>query len=113
MFKILSGILDLGFDLPNWRSSIRGYARVLPEYEELRAWPGRETSDIVYDDVNGVLTRLMVSLGYLDAGHWEGKTPKYYIEVKCTSGDCATPCIVSKHQVDLVSALQEGLKDND
>jgi hypothetical protein len=55
----------------------------------------------------------MVSLGYLDAGHWEGKSPKYYIEVKCTTGDCATPLIVSQNQVDLVSAFTEGLKNND
>lgn len=107
MFTILSCIQDLGFDLQNWRSSIRGYARALPEYRELEVWPGRETSDIVYDDINGVFTGLMTSLGYLNADHWAGKTPRYYIEVKCTTGACETPFIVSQHQVDLVSAFEE------
>jgi hypothetical protein len=107
VFKILSCIQVLDFDLQNWRSSIRGYARVLPEYRELEAWPERETSDIVYDDINGVFTRLMISLGYLNADHWAGKTPRYYIEVKCTTGACETPFIVSHHQVDLVSASKE------
>lgn len=109
MFKILSSIPDLGFDLDNWRSGIRGYARVLPEYADLRAWPERETSDIVYNDRSGALTRLMISLGYLNADKWAGKTPRYYIEVKCTREGCAMPCIVSQNQVDLVSALAEVL----
>jgi hypothetical protein len=109
VFKILSSIHDLEFDLDNWRSCIRGYARVLPEYANLRAWPGRETSDIVYNDRSGTLTRLMISLGYLNADKWAGKTPQYYIEVKCTREDCATPLIVSQNQVNLVSALEEGL----
>jgi hypothetical protein len=108
VFKILSSIPDLAFDLNNWRSGIRGYTRVLPEYADLRAWPGRETSDIVYKDINGALTRLMISLGYLTAHKWAGKTPKYYIEVKCTREGCATPLIVSQNQVNLVSALEEG-----
>jgi len=99
----MSSIPGLEFGLQNWRSHIRGYAQVLPEYVELSAWPAPETSDIVYDDTNGVFTRLMISLGYLNAEHWAGKTPQYYIEVKCTMGSCATPCIVSQNQVDLVS----------
>ena len=102
---MLSSNRELGFGLGNWCSRIRGYARVLPEYAELRAWPGRETSDIVYNDRNSALTRLMISLGHLKAEHWAGKTPKYYIEVKSTTEDCATPCIVSQTQVDLVSAF--------
>jgi hypothetical protein len=109
VFTILSCIRDLEFDLQNWRSKIRGYAQVLPEYRELRAWPGLETSDLVYEDINGVFTRLMISLGYLNADHWAGKTPRYYIEVKCTTEVCETPCFVSHRQVDLVSAFKERL----
>lgn len=107
MFTILSCIQDLDFGLENWRSNIRGYASILPEYQGLRAWPESETSDIVYDDTNGIFTRLMISLGYLNVDHWVGKTPKYHIEVKCTMGPCATPCIVSQNQVNLVSGIQE------
>ncbi|KAH7378152.1 hypothetical protein BKA64DRAFT_585931 [Cadophora sp. MPI-SDFR-AT-0126] len=106
VFKVLFGIQDLNFDLENWRSSIRGYAKVLPEFRHLEAWPGRETSDLVYDDTNGVFTRLMISLGYLNADHWANKTPRYYIEVKCTTGNCEMPFIVSQNQVDLVSAIR-------
>jgi len=109
VFELLSKIDDLNFTLENWCSTIRGYARVLPKYATLSAWPGRETSDIVYNDRSSALTSLMISLGYLNVDHWAGKTPKYYIEVKCTMGDCATPCIVSQNQVDLVSALGEDI----
>lgn len=93
------------FDLSNWRSKIRGYAGIIPQYAHLRAWPEPETSDIVYNDESGALTRLMISLGFLNADHWSGKKPEYYIEVKCTTGECATPFIVSQKQVDLVSNL--------
>ncbi|KAE9369948.1 hypothetical protein N431DRAFT_381328 [Stipitochalara longipes BDJ] len=113
VFKILSSIHDLEFDLDNWRSNIRGYARVLPEYAGLRAWPEDETSDIVYDDINGVLTRLMISLGYLNADHWAGKTPKYNIEVKCTMGDCAMPCFVGQKQVNLMESSTNGPHGNE
>jgi hypothetical protein len=109
VFKILSSIPDLQFGLDNWCSGIRGCVQVLPEYADLAAWSGRETSDIVYNDRNGALTRLMISLGYLNAMIWDNKTPRYYIEVKCTTGDCATPCYVSHNQVDLVSAAAKGL----
>lgn len=113
VFTILSCIQDLEFDLQNWRSSIRRYVQVLPEYQELSAWPERETSDLVYDDINGFFTRLMISLGYLNADHWAGKMPRYYIEVKCTTGVCETPCIVSQHQVDLMESTTNGPRGNE
>jgi hypothetical protein len=49
----------------------------------------------------------MISLGYLNADDWAGKNPEYYIEVKCTTGDCATPLFVGQNQVNLVSSLKE------
>ncbi len=74
---------------------------------ELEAWPEREISDVVYDDINGVFTRFMISLGHLNADQLAGKWPTYYFEVKRTTGTCETPFIVSQHQVDLVSAFKE------
>lgn len=109
VFEILKSHLGVEFDLSNWRSKIRRYAKVLPKYAKLEAWQEPETSDIVYNDKSGALTRLMISLGFLNADHWAGKTPEYYIEVKCTMGDCATPFIVSQNQVGLVSSLKEVL----
>lgn len=97
------------FDLPNWQSGIRRYANILPQYAGLEAWPKPETSDIVYDDKSGALTRAMISLGLLEADNWNGKKPKYYIEVKCTTGDCDTPFIVSQKQVDLVSSFERSV----
>lgn len=106
VFEILSGYNDRNDDLQfgplNWRSRIRGEAALHPDYAGLTNWQGVETSDIVYEDIYGGLTQIMVSLGYLDAVYWAGKTPRYHIEVKCTTGPCATSFFVSQNQVTLV-----------
>jgi len=66
-------------------------------------WPHRrETSDIVYDDVGGVLTQFLVDAGYLDQGTWEGAKPEYSIEVKTTTGDCGDRFFVSSNQYSMV-----------
>jgi len=61
-----------------------------------------EPSDIVYDDASGSLTTLLIEKGYLPRAHWEGKTPKYFIEVKTTTDVCTTPFFVSGVQYDRV-----------
>lgn len=93
-----------GFGRSNWRSTIRHYATAHPSYSDLTSWFGQETSDIVYNDMAGVLTELLINEGHLSRGQWAGKTPKYYIEVKATPDRCETPFYVSDGQAERVSA---------
>jgi hypothetical protein len=47
----------------------------------MRQWPETtETSDIVYNDIGGHLTRHLIGLGYLDRV-WIDAEPEYLIEV--------------------------------
>ena len=92
-----------GFSRGNWQSTIRKYVTVHPEYAGMDSWNGRETADIVYDDDNSVLTGLLIDKGYLAQDQWRDHKPKYYIEVKSTTGACDTPFYMSKHQYQRVS----------
>lgn len=67
-------------------------------------WTGRETSDITYMDTQGVLTELLISTHYLDRDRWEGRTPKYFIEVKTTTSSCDAPFYMSNAQYQRVSS---------
>ena len=87
-----------GFGRENWQSTIRKYVTVHRGYVFMDDWEGRETSDITYNDSSGVLTDVLIDKGYLTADHWRGKRPKYYIEVKSTTGHCGRPFFMSKHQ---------------
>ncbi|KAK5994782.1 hypothetical protein PT974_03165 [Cladobotryum mycophilum] len=82
----------------NWQSTIRRYVRVHPDYADLEPWHGRDTADITYDDTEGDLTAMLIDRGYLDHDDWEDARPRYYIEVKTTTGPCRTPFYMSKHQ---------------
>lgn len=72
------------------------------EYVDISPWTGRETADIVYNDTTGVLTRVLIDLGYLDRDGWDGVTPEYYIEVKTTTGPSKVPFFISENQYRLV-----------
>ncbi|KAH6619159.1 hypothetical protein B0J18DRAFT_433424 [Chaetomium sp. MPI-SDFR-AT-0129] len=88
-----------GFTIESWQSTIRDLVSSHPEYTDIREWPGRrETSDFVYDDVRGVLTSKLASLGYLSPTDWQGRHPKYFIEVKSTTGELNTPFYMSRSQ---------------
>lgn len=77
-------------------------------------WNGRETADITYDDANGHFTSLLAHHGYLDWDTWRNSRPKYYIEVKTTTGPCDTPFYMSKHQYEWASLilLSRGISAN-
>lgn len=77
--------------------------KVHPDYEDMNPWTGRETADFVYNDMEGDLTALLVGNGYLDSSGWRNARPKYYIEVKTTTGPLATPFFMSKYQYMRVS----------
>jgi hypothetical protein len=72
------------------------------EYRDLQNFPGPETSDIVYEDVNGTLTSLLIEQRYLDHDLWENQRPRYYIEVKTTINDLDAPFYVSHNQYQLI-----------
>jgi hypothetical protein len=89
----------------NWQSTIRRYVTVHPDYADMEPWHGRETADITYEDRAGEFTALLIDCGYLDAEEWADKRPKYFIEVKATTGPLGHPFFMSKHQFERVSAL--------
>jgi hypothetical protein len=82
---------------------MRKYVIIHPEYADMDEWSGRETSDITYRDVQSKLTTELIEKGYLARNVWEGKQPKYLIEVKTTTGSCETPFYISKAQYQRVS----------
>ncbi|KAL5362015.1 hypothetical protein BJX96DRAFT_153271 [Aspergillus floccosus] len=89
----------------NWQSKIREYVTIHPDYANMEPWYERETADITYDDTEGDFTALLIDHGYLDAEEWRDKRPKYYMEVKTTTGPCRTPFYMSKHQYERVSVF--------
>lgn len=68
----------------------------------MRPWSQRETADIVYPDVQGEFTTLLIDNGYLGE-EWRAARPKYLLEVKTSTGPLATPFYMSKNQYQLVS----------
>ena len=68
-------------------------------------WAGKETADLVYNDTEGDLTAVLVGNGHLNFNEWHNARPKYYIEVKTTTGPLETPFFMSKYQFMRVSIL--------
>ncbi|GAB1197743.1 hypothetical protein APSETT444_007046 [Aspergillus pseudonomiae] len=89
-----------GWSEQNWQSKIRRYVTVHPDYSNMEPYYGRETADITYDDTEGGFTALLIDHGYLATEEWRDKRPKYYIEVKTTTGPLRTPFYMSKHQYE-------------
>lgn len=103
--SLKSSLVDFDFNIDNWQSKIRQYANIHANYIGLRNWDVKETSDIVYNDVKGVFTTFLIDKGYLSKAGWQGRTPKYYIEVKTTTEQCKKPFFVSKGQFKRVSTM--------
>jgi hypothetical protein len=68
-------------------------------------WDGKETADIAYDDHGGILTSLFIDKEYLGSEVWEGRRPKYFIEVKSTTKPCNEPFFISKNQYQMVGQI--------
>jgi hypothetical protein len=103
VFELLSRLLLPTWSRDNWQSTIRTLVNAHPEYAHIGAWGARETADIVYDDTTGMLTLLLIEKGYLNHNEWNGETPKYFVEVKTTTGPCNVPFFMSENQYRLVS----------
>ncbi|KAF5538359.1 ATPase-like ATP-binding domain-containing protein [Fusarium mexicanum] len=105
VFELLS-CLDLpNWNRSNWQSTIRSYVTIHPDYTDLQAWRGRETADLVYVDAEGHLTNTLIGCGYLGHDEWHGARPKYYIEVKTTTGPCSTAFYMSGKQYQLMQQV--------
>ncbi|KXX74826.1 Autophagy-related protein 9 [Madurella mycetomatis] len=104
VFELLS-CLDptlAGWSRANWQSTIRRYVNIHPDYADMTSWDRRETADMVYDDTEGDLTSWLIDCDYLSGDDWEHARPRYYLEVKTTTGPCDTPFYMSKRQYQLV-----------
>ncbi|KAF5268247.1 hypothetical protein FOXYS1_858 [Fusarium oxysporum] len=104
VFELLSKLELRGCGRGNWQSTIRTYANIHPEYADLSRWPNRETADLVYSDTQGDLTRILVDAEIL-SGDWSARLPKYYIQVKTTTGPCGTPFYMSGNQYRLMERI--------
>ncbi|KAM0280907.1 hypothetical protein ACHAQH_003796 [Verticillium albo-atrum] len=91
-----------GWSRDSWQSTIRRYVTLHPDYQDMPPWHGRETADMTYQDVRGELTNWLMDHGYLDGEGWQDARPKYYIEVKTTTGPHNTPFYMSKAQYQRV-----------
>jgi hypothetical protein len=76
-------------------------------YRDMTPWRGVETADIIYDDTEGGLTQLLITNGYLDESIWARATPKYFLEVKTTTKECATRFFLSKSQYQRVHLISK------
>jgi hypothetical protein len=90
------------FGYEKWCSTIRTEVAIHPLYSDMGHWPGRETSDIVYKDIDSILTTFLIDAGYLDQNVWTGATPKYFIEVKTTTGEYRDRFFMSANQYRMV-----------
>ncbi|EXK44468.1 hypothetical protein FOMG_03182 [Fusarium oxysporum f. sp. melonis 26406] len=104
VFELLSKLELRGCGRGNWQSTIRTYANIHLEYADLSHWPNRETADLVYSDTQGDLTRILVDAEIL-SGDWSARLPKYYIQVKTTTGPCGTPFYMSGNQYRLMERI--------
>ncbi|KAH7148325.1 hypothetical protein EDB81DRAFT_932665 [Dactylonectria macrodidyma] len=98
VFELLTGLSLPGFGRDNWQSTIRKFVTIHPKYSDMSAWKGGETADLVYHDKDRVLTELLIKQGYLEGPGWLKKVPRYFIEVKCTTGKASTLFYISKSQ---------------
>ncbi|KAI1054575.1 hypothetical protein LB506_010651 [Fusarium annulatum] len=105
VFELLSSLNLPNWNRTNWQSTIRSYATIHPDYTNLEAWRGRETADLVYVDTEGHLTNTLIGCGYLGHDEWHGARPRYYIEVKTTTGPCSTAFYMSGKQYQLMQQI--------
>ncbi|KAF4468849.1 ATPase-like ATP-binding domain [Fusarium albosuccineum] len=104
VFELLSKLELPNWDRGNWQSTIRKYVTIHPDYLGMTAWNRKETADLVYLDTAGSFTDTLIDCGCL-GDEWYGARPKYYIEVKTTTGPCGTPFYMSGNQYQLMGRI--------
>ncbi|KAH9866598.1 hypothetical protein J1614_008290 [Plenodomus biglobosus] len=116
VFTLLSALNLPNFNEANWPSTIRSELAGRFGFQDLAAWHGHETSDLVYKDNNGAFTQ------YLRDNCVGGFTPyifetrdmrtspvEYYLEVKSTTGRCGTRFYMSGKQYERMESMALGL----
>ncbi|TVY16404.1 hypothetical protein LARI1_G008274 [Lachnellula arida] len=114
-FEILSRLETTlpEFGHHNWKSTIRKFVKVHEKYQGMKEWTGSETADITYNDKEGEFTQLLVANGYLVGSIWAAAKPKYFLEVKTTTKECATKLFLSKSQYRRMQGMKLGAHASD
>ncbi|TGO51966.1 hypothetical protein BOTNAR_0339g00020 [Botryotinia narcissicola] len=110
MFEIMKSLGLPLFDLGNWRSTIRHRVTIHNEYKDMPRWSGSETSDIVYEDHDKMLTSLLITNNYFNTEELGrlrfASSPTYYIEVKTTPGPLDNAFYCSQGQFDRMESMK-------
>lgn len=96
--------------MESWQSRIRHLVSPHHLYTGITQWTGVETTDIVYNDKDSQLTKLLVQSGHL-THLWQGRTPTFYIEVKTTMGDVSNPFFCSQNQFERMERTEMSVFD--
>ncbi|RGP71734.1 hypothetical protein FLONG3_7038 [Fusarium longipes] len=105
VFELLSKLKLPNWGRENWQSTIRTYATAHPDYADLSQWSSLETADLIHVDSLGQLTDTLIEACILTGDEWSGKRPRYYLEVKTTTGPCETPFYMSGNQYRLMERI--------
>ncbi|KAF7949568.1 uncharacterized protein EAE97_003077 [Botrytis byssoidea] len=110
MFEIMKSLGLPLFDLGNWRSTIRHRVTIHNEYKDMPRWSGSETSDIVYEDHDKMLTSLLITNNYFNTEELGrlrfASSSTYYIEVKTTPGPLDNAFYCSQGQFDRMESMK-------
>jgi len=104
VYKMLIRMLD-DFGPNNWTSELRHY---IPGFAPFH---GMAYADFTYDDTRGQLTREW--FGPEKAAAWQGRWPRYHIEVKSTRGEENEPFHMSRVQMITVRPVRSVINDDD
>ncbi|TLD20697.1 hypothetical protein PspLS_08606, partial [Pyricularia sp. CBS 133598] len=101
VFELLSGLNPPlpGWNWEVWTSQIRELANVHRDYTDLQS-AEEGTSDFVYEDSKGYLTKVLINWNYLDRDSWKSARPVYHIEAKGTTSQWDEDFHISKPQYD-------------
>ncbi len=100
VYKLLIRTLD-DFGRDNWTSELRHF---VPGFAPFH---GQAYADFTYFDTQGQLTRTW--FGPEKAAAWQGRWPRYHIEVKSTSGEENEPFHMSPNQMATVRLTYSGV----
>jgi hypothetical protein len=93
VYQLLSALLP-DFGPENWTSELRSY------YPGLEPFTGSSPADFTYADCQGILTAKLFDDG--TRANWNGRWPKYLLEVKSTSREEQEPFHMSQSQLQHV-----------
>ncbi|UPX10550.1 uncharacterized protein EKO05_0001202 [Ascochyta rabiei] len=112
VFTLLSTLNLPNFNESNWPSTIRSELTGRFGFEDLTAWHGHETSDLVYKDDTGAFTEYLrnncvggFSPWIFETRNMQTSPVEYYLEVKSTTGRCGTRFYMSGKQYERMESM--------